>query len=187
MLDEFSFGIYGFKWDEKWPEELLARWLHSRSSLKDVEKLDIPRWIGTRKESPFELHGFADASNDAYAGAIYYRVTTSDGHIKTGLLTSKARVAPVKTKQTIPRLELQAAVLTSQLMDATLKALGDWQIIVNFWSDSTTVLHWLKKSPHTFKDFVAHRVAEVQEISSKHQAAWQYVNTIDNPADVASR
>lgn len=174
-------------WDEKLPDELAAKWQNFRTSLKDVEKVHIPRWIGTQKGVPFQLHGFADASNDAYASAIYYRVVTLQDQIKTGLLTSKARVAPIKGKQTIPRLELQAALLTAQLMDTVVTALGDRHITVKFWSDSTTVIHWINKSAHLFKDFVAHRVTEVQEISNKHHASWQYVNTIDNPADVASR
>lgn len=41
------------------------------------------------------------------------------------------------------------------------------------------------KSPSTWTTYVANRVAAIQELSSSSQ--WHYVNTKDNPADVASR
>lgn len=173
-------------WDTKLPEHLLNPWLKFRSTMKEVEKLTIPRWIGTAQSFPFELIGFADASNNAYAAAIYYKVVDERGIIKCGLLTSKARVAPIK-RMTVPRLELQAALLTTQLMETTIKALGDRDITIRYFSDSTTVIAWLKKSPHVLKDFVSHRVCEIQETTKKHRANFRYVPSADNPADVASR
>lgn len=134
----------------------------------------------------FELHGFADASLRAYAAAIYFRVVSADGVVSSGLLTSKSRVAPIKS-MTVPRLELSAALLLAKLMDSVLKTLGDRDITVHFWGDSTIVLSWLKKEPCEFREFVEHRVANVQEITTKHNAMWHHVPTATNPADIASR
>ena len=53
------------------------------------------------------LYGFGDASTKGYYAAIYLVYHTNDG-VYTTLLTSKCRVAPLKTL-TIPRLELMSA------------------------------------------------------------------------------
>lgn len=176
--------VTGVDWDDKIPEQSLHEWQRFRSSLKDIEKLNIPRWIHTRKGQSFELHGFADASKNAYAAAIYYRVA-KDGEVKCGLLTSKARVAPVKALS-IPKLELSAATLTAKLMETFLKKLSI-PCVVYFWSDSQIVIDWIKKESTTLKDFVANRVSAIQEISDKYKAKWRHVPTDSNPADIASR
>ena len=52
-----------------------------------------------------ELHGFCDASEQAYAAVIYLRMMGLDGKIQVSLVTSKTKVAPIK-RLTIPHLEL---------------------------------------------------------------------------------
>ena len=56
-----------------------------------------------------------------YCAVVYLVYHTSDG-VYTTLLTSKCRVAPLKSL-TIPRLELMSAKILAQLMDSVLKAL----------------------------------------------------------------
>ena len=60
------------------------------------------------------LHGFGDASKKAYCAVVYF-VYRTDAGIYARLLTSKARVAPLK-QTSIPRLELMSARLLAQLM-----------------------------------------------------------------------
>ena len=60
------------------------------------------------------LHGFGDASKKAYCAVVHFVYRTDTG-IYTRLLTSKARVAPLKPTS-IPRLELMSARLLAQLM-----------------------------------------------------------------------
>ena len=43
-----------------------------------------------------ELHAFGDASEVAYAAAIYIRVVPKEGKVSTSLVMSKTRVAPVR-------------------------------------------------------------------------------------------
>ncbi|XP_039762009.1 uncharacterized protein LOC120635141 [Pararge aegeria] len=43
------------------------------------------------------------------------------------------------------------------------------------WPDSRTVLAWIKSDPRTFKTFVAHRLAEIEEFSKT--SGWSYVPT----------
>lgn len=178
--------IANLDWDAKLPTDKESRWLNFRSALKQVERVNVPRWIGTFKNTSFELHGFSDASASAYAAVIYYKTPNPDGTIQCGLLTSKSRVAPVQTIS-IPRLELCGALLLVQLMKASHDALGDRHITTHFWSDSQIVLDWVKKPPCVFKEFVANRVSEIQKITQETNGIWHHVPGVCNPADIASR
>ncbi|XP_054277733.1 uncharacterized protein LOC128996429 [Macrosteles quadrilineatus] len=54
-----------------------------------------------------------------------------------------------------------------------------------FWSDSVTVLHWLKSDPRQFKQYVSNRIGEIQDLSKPEE--WRWVPPKQNPADVATR
>ncbi|KMQ87200.1 hypothetical protein RF55_13588 [Lasius niger] len=70
------------------------RWLTYQSELPLREQIRVPRWIGPH--SPLvKLHGFADASERAYAAVIYLRIKT-EATWSISLLTSKTKVAPIK-------------------------------------------------------------------------------------------
>lgn len=56
---------------------------------------------------------------------------------------------------------------------------------IQFWSDSTTVLSWIKKEPYLLKTFVANRIAKIQSLTKIEQ--WHYIASDDNPADLVSR
>lgn len=92
--------------------------------------------------------------------SIYIRSIDSDGQVATNLLTTKTRVAPIKTIL-IPRLELCAALLLSKLINGALKALNINSNGIDFRSDRTIVLSWLRTSPSNLKTFVANRVANI--------------------------
>ncbi|XP_011858216.1 PREDICTED: uncharacterized protein LOC105555782 [Vollenhovia emeryi] len=54
-----------------------------------------------------------------------------------------------------------------------------------YWTDSSIVLHWLKGTNKKLPVFVAHRVGEIQEMSTVEN--WNHVGTKENPADLISR
>ena len=58
----------------------------------------------------FELHGFSDASSQAYGAVVYLRTVYKDGSTSSIIVASKTRMVPVRA-QTIPRLELLAALI----------------------------------------------------------------------------
>lgn len=60
-----------------------------------------------------QLHGFSDASTAAYGGVIYLRTAFEDTRVEVTLVTSKSRVAPLKT---VTNLELIASLLTAKLL-----------------------------------------------------------------------
>lgn len=62
------------------------------------------------KTATLELHVFVDSSEEAFAAVAYWRFTTTDGVIGISFICSKTKCTPL-TKVSVPRLELQAAVL----------------------------------------------------------------------------
>ncbi|XP_062533181.1 uncharacterized protein LOC134202149 [Armigeres subalbatus] len=61
-------------WYEELAADLQQQWREYRSCLEGLKELQIPRWIGFRKElKSVELHGFCDASTKAYGACIYIR------------------------------------------------------------------------------------------------------------------
>ena len=61
------------------------------------------------------LHGFSDASEQAYAAVFYLHVEHEDGNIQTTFISSNTKVAPMK-RLNIPQLELCGAQLLAQLL-----------------------------------------------------------------------
>ena len=97
---------------------------------------------------------------------------------------SKTRVPPLK-QQTIPKLELSAALLTSKLLNAVAKDLGISSSHLYAWTDSSIVLGWLSNHTAHCKVFVSHRVSQIIDVLTPSQ--WIHVPTRDNPANHASR
>ncbi|XP_076301820.1 uncharacterized protein LOC143219898 [Lasioglossum baleicum] len=172
-------------WDDPISGPALDRWTAIYTRLLSLAEVQIPRWTGhSHSNGHLELHGFADASNIAYAAVIYARCISPTGQITVSLLAGKSKVAPL-TPVTIPRLELQGAELLSRLMAFVLSAFENATVKCFCWTDSTVVLAWLRSHPSKWKPYVANRVANIQ--TRLPNASWQHVPTAENPADCASR
>ena len=172
-------------WDEPLPEPELTQWTGWLRESCNLQHLSVPRCV-TQKETikSRQLHVFCDASENAFGAVIYMRTTTHEGAHKCRFLIAKNRVAPLK-KQSIVRLELQAAVLGARLADATVKELSTKPDAIYFWSDSKVVLQYLANESRRFHTFVANRVAEVKELTAG--GTWRHVPGKLNPADDCSR
>lgn len=174
----------GMVWDEQVSDDIAKAWNAYYSTLAELSKISIPRWMGSQADSVISLHGFADASERGYGAVVYARVVRTDGDISVSILAAKSKLAPVQTLTT-PRLELLAATLLVRLMESVTGILELENSARYFWSDSEIVLHWIRKFPCTPKTFVAHRVAEIQAKSEISQ--WRHVVSEKNPADLVSR
>ena len=174
--------IKKLSWDDVLPPDFLKTWTTIKNGLIFLKEIEIPRWIGSGRL--VELHGFSDASAKAYGAVVYARVKDFSSNYSISILASKTRVAPLK-KISIPRLELCAAQLLSQLMKIIIDSLADKVLKIYCWTDSEIVLAWLTNSPSKWKPFVFNRVTDV--LTKIPEAKWSYVSTKENPADVASR
>ena len=99
-------------------------------------------------------------------------------------VAAKSRVAPLK-QLTIPRLELQAAVLASRLAKTIVKECTIQFADVKFFTDSSITLAWIQSPSRSFKPFVSARVGEIQNNSDPSQ--WKHIPGEENVADDVSR
>ncbi|XP_050293738.1 uncharacterized protein LOC126734245 [Anthonomus grandis grandis] len=171
-------------WDDELPCELSNKWKVFREELPVLNGLKIPRQATFKNVTRIELHGFSDASQQAYGACIYLRTIDTENQVHVHLLIAKTRVAPLK-QVSIPRLELCAALLLAQLYSKVLSSLTIQVNDVQFWCDSTVALAWIHSSSCHFKVFVANRVAQIQKVAPPE--LWRYVSTKENPADMLSR
>lgn len=171
------------EWDAPVPEEISKKYKIFLEEAKQINEISVPRFLFMQEMADREIHVFSDASEKAYAAAVYLRSIYKD-QVYCTLISAKTKVAPLKTIS-VPRLELQAAVLASKLAKrvATILQIPTGKCFA--WFDSTITLSWLSKSPSEWKCFIANRVTAIQENIPSHQ--WRHVKGQENPADLASR
>lgn len=175
-------------WDSPTPQDVQKEWQEIADDLPHLSALRIPRHISPNKgSSTYSLHGFADASEAGFAAVVYLHESRPDGPTQVHLIVAKSKVAPIKTHLTIPKLELSAATLLSQLMTRASDQLSAHISLTHHicWSDSTIVLAWLNTPPHRLQVFEANRVTKIT--TSPLNLIWRHVPSELNPADCASR
>lgn len=175
-------------WDDALPPILRNKWIQWLDDLPKVERVHVPRLYSDRMSpSPptsIPLHLFVDASLDAFAAVAYFRIENESG-VDSCLVMAKTRVAPIKP-MTVPRLELQGAVLGTRLADSVIKSHDGLRIDKTIiWCDSRTVLSWLTSDLRKYNQFVTFRVAEI--LDSPVNIEWRWIPSEENVADDATK
>ena len=158
----------GQHWDnevEPSEEEDFLRW---KEQLPIVAETSIDRRYFNKERDKAELHVFADASKDTMCAVAYLRSKPKEYSADLAFVIGKCSVAPMR-HLSIPRLELQAAVMAVRLKEQIVK---EHEMKINscsFWSDSTTVLQWIHSSHRKQQVFVANRVAEILDTTDVSQ------------------
>ncbi|KAH9637919.1 hypothetical protein HF086_014513 [Spodoptera exigua] len=106
-------------WDENVPQSIQDDWIHLRSDLNLIDQFIIPRYIGNTNQL-YQIHAFCDASDKAYACAVYV--------------------------VSLPRLELCGALLLAQLIKKVMESLSNENVEIYAWTDSMIVLGWIKET-----------------------------------------
>lgn len=176
-------------WDDAILDEHYERWMHWTELLPTVRRIEVPRCYTTRTpattdpDRKIELHVFVDASASAFAAVAYLRFVEPH-QVECSLVGAKTKVSP-QQPMTIPRLELQAALLGARFANFICQS-HDLTIHRRvLWSDSRTVISWLQADPRTARQFVAFRVAEVLELTEMSE--WRWIPTKENVADEATK
>ncbi|XP_036330280.1 uncharacterized protein LOC118742367 [Rhagoletis pomonella] len=172
-------------WDERVSDAVYENWRRWLEALRELEKITVPRCYGaTFMLIPVELHVFSDASESAYAAVAYWRLQDECSNTRTCFIAGKTKCAPIKLVS-VPRLELQSAVLAARLRQNVVNSHDKVPVKVVMWSDSKTVLAWIKSDHRRYKPYVAHRVNEILENSELDE--WRWLPSALNPADFGTR
>ena len=175
-------------WDDDLSTAQLDMYNTWLSDLRHLSGVQVPRCYKSdslTEPTDVQLHTFVDASTAGYGTCSYLRLIDKRSKlVSMTLVTGKARVAP-KKPMTIPRLELQAAVLGVKVSDFLTKELMYEKLESFFWSDSQSVLGYISNEARRFHTFVCNRVQRIRDSTTTSQ--WNYISTDNNPADVASR
>ncbi|XP_068678843.1 uncharacterized protein [Montipora foliosa] len=175
----------GVGWDEKLPSETQEKWTNLFQEMKSLNGTSFERCL----TPPYAvgrpvLSVFSDASEDAFGSCAYARWQLSNGEYDVRFIAAKSRVAPLK-RLTIPRLELQGAVLASRLCKTIVdESRFQFEKVILFL-DSKIVLAWIRSEARRFKPFVSVRVGEIQTNTDPSQ--WKHIPGEMNVANDVSR
>ncbi|XP_068742502.1 uncharacterized protein [Montipora capricornis] len=161
----------GISWDEELSSELSQRWKKLFQEMVQLNGVRFDRCL-----TPPNAIGqpvlcvFSDASEDAFGACAYARWQLSTGGFNAKFIAAKSRVAPLK-KLTIPRLELQGAVLASRLGKTILKESRLKFEKSVFFLDSKIVLAWI--CSETREKFKIIQIL-LSGDTSQESKTWQY-------------
>lgn len=114
------------QWDDEVKGDLYRKWQQWTKILPQVETVRVPRcYSGTHSLNnctDIQLHTFVDASEQGFATVAFLRFDFN-GSTMCSIVASKTRVAPLKFLS-IPRLELQAAVIGARLAQTITTSLS---------------------------------------------------------------
>lgn len=167
----------GYEWDDQIApshisqlQQITQEWHFERA---------VPRMILSHRDNP-QFHVFVDASAKAYAAVVYVKLSPNS---TPNILIAKSRLAPVKPVS-IPKLELLAMVIGVRLLKFAVMQLRVQNSLQYLWSDSRCVLYWVSNTTTEQPRFINNRIREIREATHVKMG---YVNTLDNPADIATR
>ena len=171
----------GLSWDADVPPDIRTKWTELFNEMAALNEVKFERCLTPLNvaSDPW-LIVFCDASRLAFGTCAYVRWELMDGTVGVRFVAAKTRVAPLK-ELTIPRLELQAAVLASRLAKTILDETRLKVERVIFFSDSRVVIAWIQGKPRHYKAFVSCRVSEIQ--ANSNPADWYHCPTSMNVAD----
>ena len=107
-----------------------------------------------------------------------------DDGVELSFVIGKCRITPMK-QQTIPKLELQAALYFVKLRHLITEN-NDIRIQAGtLWTNSMTVMQWFHSSHEKEQVFVVNQVGEALDQSTVDE--WKQVKGTMNPADIGTR
>ena len=176
-------------WDKPILTYLNKRWNLWKQEINSISTISVPRWFGFHPSltSEIELHIYCDASQIAYGAVAYLRCLEENANqYSVSFVLSKSRLTPMKDRTlTIPKLELQAAVLATRLKVSILEQLKCRVHKPYFWTDSQITLKYIKNESKRFPIFVMNRLYEIR--ANPDTAELNNVPGEMNPADHCTR
>ncbi len=178
--------LKGLEWSDLITGDDEIWWRSWFLALEQLNTLKMPRCLFPEEAQivDAELHTFCDASEEAYAAVIYLRVNYSDDRVLVRQVRAANKLAPKKTIS-IPKLELNAALLGARLLRTVHSTLEPKIRRRKLWTDSSTVQNWIRATTAYYQIFVSNRIGEIQTITQPEE--WRFIPEKFNPADLATR
>ena len=174
------------RWDVPLGEEFFDIWEEYKHSLDDIRLIEFQRGYYPEELVPVtlqELHVFADASFDGLGYCVFLR-SFGNNSIHVSLVCAGSKLTP-RAATSVPRLELNGAMEASVAALRVREELNISSDKVFYYSDSKVVLGYLSNSVKRFTRYVSRRVETISNMCCNNR--WLYINTEENPADIASR
>ena len=156
-------------WDDQLSEKFVLRFTEIVDDFNNIDSIIFNRkYCFTSIDDPIvniQLHGFSDASLRAYGCCVYLRIEHKSGIVKCDLVSAKSRVSPIK-KQSIPRLELLAANLLTNLFVCVYDNLKNVYSFdeIYCWVDSSVVFAWINNVSKVYKLYVQSRLISIRNL-----------------------
>ena len=171
-------------WDSPIPAELKEIWMKNFDLVDEIRHLKFRRAVVPSDAVSLDMETIetADAGERLICAAVYARFKRKDGSWSCQLIFARTKIVH---DLSIPRAELEAALLNSSTGHVVKSSLGD--MVKRSWklSDSQVALHWINCIRYALKMWVRNRVVEVTRLTDL--SSWHYVRSKDNIADLGTR
>ena len=182
--------LNGLDWDKPLPEEQQRVWKEKLVELMSYSKLSANRCgIPTDDESTSKIRliVLSDAAESAGGAAVYAGRKMLSGEWSCKLVAAKSRMM----KYTIPRNELSAILLATELAFLVKKALGDRVDEIIYITDSTIALSWCHNTTRKLRAFIFARVESIRRMiqwtTEKEQIPLYHIDGTRNLADLLTK
>ena len=155
--------LNGFEWDSPLPENFQNIWKNKLLEFVDYKLLSARRCgIPTDDEldSKIRLIVMADAAECAGGAAVFAGRKLKNGEWTYKLVGAKSKMM----KYTVPRNELSAILLATELAFLVKKALGDRVQEILYVTDSTIALSWYHNTSKKLRAFIFARVESIRRM-----------------------
>ena len=182
--------LNGMEWDKPLPEDQQGIWKNKLVEFLSYGDLTARRCgVPTDEESTTKIRliVLSDAAESAGGAAVYAGRKMLSGVWSCSLMAAKSRMM----KFTIPRNELSAILLATELAFLVKKALGDRVDEIIYVTDSTIALSWCHNTTRKLRAFIFARVESIRRMiqwtTEKEQIPLYHVDGTRNLADLLTK
>ena len=174
-------------WDDPLPPGQHQQWIDFLLSLLSLGTVNFARSLWPQEEVVGlpTLVIFSDGSVQAFGAAAYIHWELKSGGHWSRLIMAKSKIAP-KNMISVPRMELNGAVIGNRMRNFILKETNMKFANVVQLVDSSTVLGYIQKECGSFQPFEGVRIAEIQAsitLPDGRVVVFAWVASEDNPSD----
>ena len=174
-------------WEENLPTENRELFVEALKQILHLNDRGLPRSVVPRYYSkPPWLIGFYDGSGQAVGASAYVRFKLRDGSHQANLLTSKSKIAGVRTITT-PKAELLGCTMVINMLDYIIRNM-DLQFQRTIVLTASTVVYGQIQKPACLYDGnVGSKIDHSQEMRKEHNLEVYHVPGEYNVADMVTR